>query len=87
MMTEESAVLDLPPVPPIYVEVREAISARHCDNRMYVSSADCGKVPPEDHPPHDHEDGGEEPTPLRINVSDTLKVTENLIVEVQRVGE
>jgi hypothetical protein len=34
-------------------------------------------VPPEE-PPHDHEHTGDEPTQLRINVSDTLKLSENL---------
>ena len=85
-MAKETAILDLPPLMPVYVETREVISARHCDNQMHVIiSRDCGTVPPEE-PPHDHEHTGEEPTPLRINVSDTLKVTEGLAVVVNRVA-
>ena len=84
-MAKETAILDLPPLTPVYVETREVISARHCDNQVYVISGDCGKVPPEE-PPHDHEHTGEEPTPLRINVSDTLKLSESLTVVVNRAA-
>jgi hypothetical protein len=82
-MTKDTAIIDLPPTPPAYVESYEIISTSHCGHRLDAN--DCGKLPPEE-PPHDHEHGGEEPTPLRINVSDTLKLSENLAVEVKRGG-
>ena len=75
-MTKD-AIIDLPPIPPAYVEHYEVISALRCDRRPSVELGDCGSVPPEE-PPHDHEHTGDEPTPLRINVSDTLKLSENL---------
>jgi hypothetical protein len=69
-----AAIVELPPAPPAYVVTYEVISAHRCEH------LNCA-VPPPGEPPHDDEHAHEGPRdPLRINVSDTLNLTESLTV-------
>lgn len=85
-MTKGTAILDLPPAPPAYVEGYEVVSTRHCEHRLSLALGDCGTVPP-GAPPHDHEHAEQEPRPPRtINVSDTLSMTEYFTVALNPEG-
>jgi hypothetical protein len=74
-----AAIVELPPTPPAYVEVYETtIATYRCEGRSI--SSDCDGMPPGE-PPDDHEHTGENPTPpIRINLSDTLDLTESIAV-------
>jgi hypothetical protein len=84
-MNNESLILDLPPAPPAYIEVYESVSASPFETTAPILKDDDGKGKPPVDPPHghDHEHADETPRePIRVNVSETLSLSESLTAEL-----
>jgi len=73
-MTTETAILDLPPAPPAYVEVGEHFAVLHA--KEFVAAMKGG-----DHePPHDHvEDAQPAPPPSDLPPGDSFRVQQEVI--------